>query len=67
MLSPAHARIFYVQNAGPLTKLVSALSDDPEKLAQLRLDMEALASDYFVDNVLHQDFLMTRGTRVLSP
>jgi hypothetical protein len=29
--------------------------------------MEALASDYFVDNVLHQDFLMTRGTRVLSP
>jgi len=28
--------------------------------------MEALVSDYFVDNVLHQDFLMTRGTRILS-
>ena len=67
VLSPVHARIFYEQNAGPLTKLVSVLSDDPEKLAQLRLDMEALASDYFVDNVLHQDFLMTRGRRVLSP
>ncbi|MDP7063877.1 MAG: hypothetical protein QGH08_02400, partial [Arenicellales bacterium] len=62
----AHARIFYEQNAGPLTKLVSVLSDDPDKLAQLRLDMEALVSDYFVDNVLHQDFLMTRGTRIHS-
>jgi len=66
VLSPAHARIFYEQNAGPLTKLVEALSDDPDKLAQLRFDMEALASDYFADNVLHQDFLMTRGTRVNS-
>jgi hypothetical protein len=28
--------------------------------------MEALASDYFVDNVLHQDFLMTRGARILA-
>ena len=58
--------MFYEQNAGPLTKLVETLSDDPDKLAQLRLDMEALASDYFVDNVLHQDFLMTRGTRIVS-
>ena len=63
-LSPAHARIFYEQTSGPLAKLVKALSDDAAKLALLRLDMEALAADYFVDNVVHQDFLMTRGTRI---
>ncbi len=34
-------------------KLVEGLSDDAEKLARLHLDMEALAADYFVDNVLH--------------
>ena len=66
VLSPAHARVFYELHAGPLAKLVDTLSDEPDKLAQLRLDMEALASDYFVDNVLHQDFLMTRGTRIHS-
>jgi SAM-dependent methyltransferase len=64
-LSPAHARLFFEANVGPLTLLVQALeSADPGKLAALRADLEQNASTYFVDNHIRQDFLMTRAIKV---
>lgn len=64
-LSPAHARLFFEANVGPLTLLVQALDGtDPGKLAALRADLEQNAATYFVDNHIRQDFLMTRAIKV---
>ena len=52
------------QEAGPILKLVEALSaSDPQKLATFRQEHEALISEYFDDNAVHQGFLMTRAIR----
>jgi len=64
-LSPAHMRLFFEANVGPLTVLVNTLeSTDPAKLAALRADFEQNASAYFADNHVRQDFLMTRAIKV---
>ncbi len=62
-LSPAHMRLFMEANAGPVTRLVTALAGEPERLARLRADLEALIGRYFGDNILRQDFLMTCATK----
>ena len=50
--------------AGPMLKLVEMLSaKEPERLAQFRREYEALAEPYFEDNVVRQDFLMTRAIK----
>jgi SAM-dependent methyltransferase len=50
---------------GPLIKLVEALSaSDPDKLAQLRAEAEALAAEYVEGNILRQDYLLTRASRI---
>ena len=63
-LSPQHFRHATEKTAGPLVKLVQMLSaGDPAKLADLRREDEALAAEYFHDNAVHQDYLMTRAVR----
>ncbi len=62
-LSPAHARLFYETNAGPVKNLVESLADDADRLAEFRDELEELISQYFHDNVVRQDFLMTRATK----
>jgi ubiquinone/menaquinone biosynthesis C-methylase UbiE len=53
------------RTVGPLIKLVEALSASaPEKLEQLRKEFEALAAEYLEDNLLRQDYLMTRATKI---
>jgi len=53
------------RTVGPLIKLVEALSaSDPAKLDQFRKEAEALASEYIEDNLLKQDYLLTRATKV---
>jgi len=50
---------------GPLIKLVEALSaSDPDKLAQLRAEAEALTAEYVEGNILRQDYLLTRATKI---
>jgi SAM-dependent methyltransferase len=52
------------RTAGPMLKLVEMLStSDPERLAQFRRDYEALAEPYFENNILRQDYLLTRATK----
>ena len=36
---------------------------DPPRLAGFRSAIEALVAEYFEDNVLRQDFLMSRATK----
>ena len=59
-LSPAHMLNLFEKNAGPLAKLVEALSKNREKLTDLRARALTLISKFFQDNYLRQDFLMTR-------
>jgi SAM-dependent methyltransferase len=63
-LSPQHTRSMMEKTAGPVVKLVQALSaSDPAKLVQFRRDLEALIAEFATDNVVAQDFLMTRGKK----
>ena len=63
-LSPQHFRLFMERNFGPATKLLQALdASDPAKAAALRRGMEALAGQYFENNTVRQDFLMTRAIK----
>lgn len=61
-LSLQHFRKAIEQTAGPIIKLVEFLSaTDPAKLATFRSEYEALVSEYFEDNLVHQDYLLTRA------
>jgi SAM-dependent methyltransferase len=64
-LSPAHSREFMEQNFGPLIRLFQLLeASEPDKAQALRREMEELASQYFEDNTIRQDFLLTRAVKV---
>jgi hypothetical protein len=64
-LSLKHYRTFTEKTAGPVLKVVESLSvRDPAKLAAFRSEYEALASEYFEDNVIRQGYMMTRATKI---
>jgi len=64
-LSPQHYREFHERTAGPVLKLVAHLSaKDPARLATFRGEIEALLAEYLEDNVVRQDYLLTRATKV---
>lgn len=60
-LSLQHFRSFMERSIGPLQKLVETLANEPQRLDQLRLEFEALAAPYYHDNLMHQDYLLTRA------
>jgi SAM-dependent methyltransferase len=63
-LSPQHYRTLTERTAGPVIKLVENLSaNDPAKLAAFRAEYDALAAEYFRENFMQQDYLMTRATK----
>ncbi len=63
-LSSAHYRIFMETHFGPARKLLQGLdANDSSKAAALRREMEELASQYLQDNVLRQDYLLTRALK----
>jgi SAM-dependent methyltransferase len=59
-LSLAHFREFMERAIGPMQKLVERLANDPAKLSAIRSEFETLASPYYVDNLVHQSYLLTR-------
>ena len=63
-LSPAHARGFMERNAAPVMKVVETLADDAPRLALFRDEFDALATQYFHDNFVRQDFLMSRAVKI---
>jgi SAM-dependent methyltransferase len=63
-LSPQHSRAMMEKTAGPVVKLVQALSaSDLPKLEKFRRDLEALVAEFSADNVVTQDFLMTKAKK----
>jgi SAM-dependent methyltransferase len=65
VLSLQQHRTNIERTVGPLIKLVEMLSaSDPARLAQMRAEFEALAAEYLHDNILRQDFLMTRAEKI---
>jgi SAM-dependent methyltransferase len=63
-LSPQHFRASTERTVGPLIKLVDALSvSDPAKLALFRREYDATIAEYFRDNAVHAQYIMTRATK----
>jgi 2-polyprenyl-3-methyl-5-hydroxy-6-metoxy-1,4-benzoquinol methylase len=63
-LSLQHQRMLMERTAGPIIKLVESLSaSDPGKLAELRREYEGILGEYYSDNIIRQDYLMTRATK----
>lgn len=60
-LSLAHFRGFLERSIGPLEQLIRRLQDDQERLRAFRQEFDALTAPYYVDNTVHQDYLMTRA------
>jgi SAM-dependent methyltransferase len=64
-LSVQHQRLFMEKNFIPSTRLFAALdASDPAKAATLRRELDDLAAEYFEDNTLVQDFLITRAVKI---
>jgi hypothetical protein len=63
-LSLGHYRDVTEKTAGPMVKVVESLStSDPAKLAEFRAAYDALTAQYFEQNAVRQDYLMTRATK----
>jgi hypothetical protein len=63
-LSPQHFRVLTERTAGPMIKLVQNLSaNDPAKLAAFRREYDTMAAEFFHENAIQQDYLMTRATK----
>ena len=64
-LSPQHHRVVTQRTAGPIRKLVETLTaTDPSRLAAFNAEYEALVSECLMDNVVRQDYLLTRATKI---
>jgi len=64
-LSPAHVRTRSEKTIGPMIKVVESLSaSDPARLAEFRREHEALVVEYYKENTVRQDYLLTRATKV---
>ncbi|MGH8800729.1 MAG: class I SAM-dependent methyltransferase [Casimicrobiaceae bacterium] len=61
-LSLEHFRLFMERSVGPIRKLVERYSAEPDRLATMRAEFDALVAPYFVDNLVYQDYLLTRAT-----
>lgn len=63
-LTLKHYRAGMESNAGPVIRIVQLLQEDPAKLAAFRAEIESVLAPYYRDNIVHQDFLMSRATKV---
>jgi SAM-dependent methyltransferase len=63
-LSPAHFRVFYEVNAAPVLRVIQILQSEPDRLVAFRQEFEEIASQYFEDNIVRQDYLIARATKV---
>jgi SAM-dependent methyltransferase len=64
-LSPQHFRGNVERSAGPIVKMIELLSStDPGRLHAFRQEFDAIVAQYFQDNLVRQDYLMTRATKI---
>jgi hypothetical protein len=62
-LSPQHYRTGIEETLGPVAKLVATLKDDPARLSAFRSELDEFIARHFEDNVVRQDYLMTRAVK----
>jgi hypothetical protein len=63
-LSAQHSRAMMERTAAPVIKLVETLGEtDPGKLARFRSEYEAMLAEFLEDNIVRQDYLMTRAIK----
>ncbi len=60
-LSVEHFRLFMEKSVGPIQKLMEGLAGDPQKLSTIRAGFDALMRPYYADNVVRQDYILTRA------
>ena len=60
-LSIEHYRLFMERSVGPIQKLVESVATEPDRLAALRAEFDAMVALYYADNVVRQDYLLTRA------
>jgi SAM-dependent methyltransferase len=63
VLSPRHARLWMEANIGPVGRTAKALESDIPKRERYRVELESLISVYFEDNVLREDYLLSRAVK----
>ena len=64
-LTPQHFRMVIEGSAGPIIKMIQALSaSDPERLESYRTEFDAIVSQYMRDNQIKQGYLLTRARKV---
>ena len=64
-LSTSHHRKASEKSGGSMVRLVAELEGrDPAKLEKFRREYDALAGEYFEDNLLRQDYLITRAIKI---
>jgi SAM-dependent methyltransferase len=64
-LTVRHHRMASEKASGMVVRLVATLeASDPARLEQFRREYEAVASEYFEGNLLRQDYLITRATKI---
>jgi SAM-dependent methyltransferase len=64
-LSPHHYRATLERTAGPLIKMVELLgATDPDRLRAFRQEFDVLVAEYLQDNLVRQDYLLTRGKKI---
>jgi SAM-dependent methyltransferase len=64
-LSTSHHRMASEKSGVSMVRLVAELEGrDPAKLEKFRREYDALAGEYFEDNVLRQDYLITRAIKI---
>lgn len=64
-LSLSHHRLTAEKSSGSILRLVKELQEsDSGKLEKFRREYDALVGEYFEDNLLRQDYLITRATKI---
>jgi SAM-dependent methyltransferase len=63
-LSAQHFRLNIERSAGATVKLVQTLAaTNPEQLQEYRREFDAIVTQYYRDNLVRQDYLMTRARK----
>jgi SAM-dependent methyltransferase len=64
-LSPAHFRVSFERTVGPVRRVVESLeASDPVRLEAFRREYTAAVAEYFEDNVVRQEYLLTRAIKI---
>ena len=63
-LSPLHFRVGVERTAGPIHKLIDRLSaTNSDALPEFRQEFDAIVGEYLRDNIVQQNYLLTRAVK----